>query len=371
MNYKVLAINPGSTSIKIALFEDEQELFSTNIKLIKTNSSYAYDKSQYFELRKAIVEEVSSRGYNMEDIDAYSSRGAKNVSSPAGVYEIDDKILEFCDLNQMIPHPKTFGPLLAKDFEDKFGGKAYILNASVDEFDDIVRVTGYLNVWRESSIHVLSQKEVGKRVAEKINKNYDDVNFIIAHLGGGITITAHKKGRMVDSSHGGNGDGPIAPTRSGFVPNMEVIKLCYSGKYTQQEMLQRTYVKGGLMEHLRTDDAREIEKRIVDGDEYAKLVYDSMIYQIAKYIGSLAIIMEGNVDGIVLTGGMANSNYAVEKIKKYVDWIAKVFVMTGEYEMEYLGLSVLRVLKGEEDALIYTGIPMFDPKVYLKKIREY
>ena len=220
--------------------------------------------------------------------------------------------------------------------------------------------SGLHDVSRESRGHPLNQKEVGIRYAAEIGRRYEDLNLIISHIGGGITVTAHRKGLMVDSTDVINGDGPMAPTRAGAIPATAIIKMCYSGKYTESQMYDRITKNGGLVDHLGTADVREIQERIKKGDGYAKLIYDAMIYQIAKNIGAYATVLMGRVDAILLTGGVVHDIYLVERIAGRVRYIAPLKVYAGEFEMEAMAAGALRVLTGQEQPRTYTGVPVWN-----------
>jgi butyrate kinase len=221
-------------------------------------------------------------------------------------------------------------------------------------------VSGLHDVPRESRGHPLNQKEVGIRYAAEIGQRYEDVNLIVSHIGGGVTVTAHRKGRMVDSTDVINGDGPMAATRAGAIPAVAIIKMCYSGKYTEREMYDRITKNGGLVDHLGTADVRDIQERIKNGDAYAKLIYDAMTYQIGKSIGAYAAVLKGEVHAILLTGGIPHDAYLVEKITEMVKFIAPVKVYAGEFEMEAMAAGALRVLTGQEQPKTYTGVPVWN-----------
>jgi butyrate kinase len=242
-----------------------------------------------------------------------------------------------------------------------YGGKAFVVNPpDVDEFQLVARVSGLHDVFRESRGHPLNQKEVAIRYTAEIGKRYEDLNLVISHIGGGVTVTAHRKGLMVDSTDVINGDGPMAPTRAGAVPAVAIIKMSCSGKYTEREMYDRITKNGGLVDHLGTADVKEIQKRIRNGDAYANLIYDAMIYQIGKNIGAYATVLKGEVDAILLTGGIAHDAYLVEQITDMVKYIAPVKVYAGEFEMEAMAAGALRVLTGQEQPKTYTGVPVWN-----------
>jgi butyrate kinase len=236
----------------------------------------------------------------------------------------------------------------------------------VDEFDEVARVCGWKNVFRESRGHPLNQKECAQRFAKEIGKRYEDVNVVVCHAGGGLSITAHRGGKMVDSTDAVQGDGPMAPTRSGAIPVANVIKMCFSGNYTERQMHELVIKNGGLVDHLGTSDVRDVLKMMAEGNKYAQLVFDAFIYQIGKYIGAYATVLHGKVDGILLTGGISHSKLVVDKITEMVGYIAPVKVYPGELEMDAMACGALRVLTGEEKAKIYSGVPVWTRFDHLK-----
>lgn len=362
MSYKIFAINPGSTSTKIAMFEDDKKIFSANVAHESEELKKYKEISDQFDYRKdMILAEVSKAGLTLEDCDAFSGRGGGLVSCPGGTYTVNEKLYEHARIGFAVKHPAILGSQLAKFFADRYGAKAFVVNPpDVDEFIDVARVTGWKGIYRESRIHALNQKEVGIRFAESQGKRYEEMNLIICHIGGGISVTAHEKGKMIDSNDIANGDGPMTPTRCGAIPVRDVVNECFSGKYTSEEMYKRITKSGGLVEHLNTSDAIEVGKRISEGDKYAKVIYDAMIYQIGKYAGSMAAALHGHVDGIILTGGISHDKYLVERLTEMIRFIAPVTVMTGEFEMEALAAGALRVLTGKEEAKEYTGLPAWN-----------
>jgi butyrate kinase len=359
--YRILTINPGSTSTKIALFENERGLFATNVSHDAAKLKEFREIGDQFPYRKkTILGELAKAGVSLEGIDAFVGRGGGLVSLEGGTYIIDETLLHHARIGFTVKHPATLGSQLAYDFAIIYGGKAFVVNPpDVDEFDLVSRVSGLSDVFRESRGHPLNQKEVAMRYAAEKGKRYEDLNLVISHIGGGISITAHRKGRMVDSNDIVNGDGPMAPTRAGSIPAVAIIKMCYSGKYTEREMYDRITKTGGLVDHLGTSEVREVVERIENGDSHAKLIYDAMIYQIGKNIGACATVLSGDVDAILLTGGVANDPYLVEKITDRVGYIAPVKVYAGEFEMEAMAAGALRVLTGEEQPKTYSGVPVW------------
>ena len=361
-SYKVFAINPGSTSTKIAMFEGDKEVFSKNVSHDAEKLKEFKEISDQFDYRKeTILKELAEAGQTLEGVDAFSARGGGLVNIEGGVYQVGEKLLEHARVGYTVKHPASLGAQLADAFAKEYGGVAFVVNPpDVDEFTDVARVTGLKGVYRESRIHALNQKEIGIRYAAKLGKKYEDLNLIICHIGGGISVTAHNHGKMVDSNDIANGDGPMAPTRCGQLPVKDVVTMCFSGKYTEKEMREKITKTGGLVDHLGTSDAREVTEMIKNGNQYAKLIYDAMIYEIGKTAGSMAAVLCGKVDGIIFTGGISHDKYVVEKLTEMLGFIAPITVMAGEFEMEALAAGAIRVLSGKEEAKIYTGIPVWN-----------
>lgn len=360
--YKVFAINPGSTSTKIALFDGEVKTFSKTVDHEATELKKFPEISDQLPYRKeTIMKSLKEAGISLDGIDAFVGRGGGLVALDGGTYTVNNILYEHAKAGFTVKHPATLGSQLAKQFCEIYGGKAYVVNPpDVDEFIDIARITGLKGIYRESRIHALNQKEIGIRYAEKNGLKYNEMNLIICHIGGGISITAHNNGRMIDSNDIAQGDGPMAPTRCGTVPVKDVIRMCFSGKFTEKEMHDFTTKNGGWVNHLNTADAREVTSRILNGDSYAKLIYDATIYQIAKYVGACAVSLKGKVDGIILTGGISNDKYLTKSLIDYISFLAPVEVMAGEFEMEALAAGAIRVLKGDEKAKEYTGVPVWN-----------
>ena len=360
--YKIFTINPGSTSTKIALFENEEMLFSVNVSHdAKELKKFKEIKEQFPYRKETIINELAKGGISLYGIDAVVGRCGGMGPIKGGTYEVNDLLLMHATGGRVTKHPANLGAILAHDFATEHGGKAFIVNPpDTDEFELIARISGLSEVTRESKSHPLNQKEVAHRYAASIGKHYEDLNLVISHIGGGVSVTAHKKGRMIDSTDNMDGDGPMAPTRAGAIPAVSIVKMCFSGKYTEKEMYDRITKSGGFVDHLGTADAREIKESIKNGDSYAKLIYDAMIYQIGKYIAAYAAVLNGKVDAILLTGGIANDTYLVEEITKMVKFIAPVKAFPGEFEMEAMAAGAIRVLTGEEKAEEYTGEPVWD-----------
>jgi butyrate kinase len=359
--WKVFTINPGSTSTKIALFENDRNVFSKNITHGEGElKSFKSVPEQLGYRREVILNELKKAGVELSGTDAFSSRGGGLASCEGGVYEINETLLHHARIGFTIMHPAVLGVQLANEFSHIFGGRAFVVNPpDVDEFIELARITGFKDMYRESRVHALNHKEVGIRFAKSHGKKYEDINLIIAHIGGGISVAAHRRGRMIDSNDIVQGDGPMAPTRAGALPAASLIKLCFSGKYTEKELLDRVMKKGGWMDHLGTADGRSVSAMIDAGNKYAKVIMDVTIYQISKAIGSCAVTLEGKAEAIILTGGLANDPYMVAEIKKKTEFLSPVTVIAGEFEMEALAAGAIRVLEGSEKAKNYSGEPVW------------
>ena len=359
---RVLAINPGSTSTKIALYDDYEELFSESLNHSQEElSAYGEIQNQLGYRTETVGKAMSDNGYDMEDVDVFVGRGGGLLSLTGGTYGVSELLAEHASIGMAGQHPAQLAPQIAKNFADRYNKQAFVVNPpSVDEFCEVARVTGVKGVYRQSHIHALNQKEVALRYCAARGLKYENVNLIICHLGGGISITAHKKGKMIDSNDIIKGSGPMTPTRAGDLPYIKVLDLAYSGEYTKNELTEKLNISGGVTDHFGTADLLDIENRAIAGESYPKIVFDGMIYQNAKYIGAMAIALKGRVDAIVLTGGIARSKYLTEKIKEYAGWIAEIVIMPGEFELEALAAGAVRVMRGEEELKTYTGIPVWD-----------
>lgn len=360
--YRIFTLSPGSTSTKLAVFEGDKCIFKSNVThdpdVLKT---FARVSDQLDYRVETIMDELRNHDIRLSDMDAFAAYSGGLASTPGGIFPVNEKIIDDCSSGRLFEHPAILGSQIIDRFAKQTGKPAMLVNPpDVDEFEDIARVSGVKGVYRESHVHVLNQKEVALRAAAALNKRYEDCNLIVCHVGGGLSITAQKQGKIVDGNDVLNGDGPMAPNRSGNVPVLPIIKMCYSGKYTQKEMENKISKQGGLLGLLGTDSVLTIRDRIKEGDKWAKLVYDAMAYQLAKQIGSYACVLEGRVDAVVMTGGVSNDGYFIEKVKKYADWIAPFIVYGGDFEMEALASGAIRYLSGEEQGKEYTGIPVWE-----------
>jgi butyrate kinase len=359
---RILAINPGSTSTKIAVFEDETELLAkTVVHDAGVLQQFASVQDQLAYRKENTESELRAQGIKLNAIDIFVGRGGGLVAVPGGVFLVTERLLEDARKGIAGQHPAQLASQICALYVKEYGGEAYIVNApDTDEYDEISRVSGLKGLYRQSHLHTLNQKEIALRYCGANELDYYSTNLIIAHIGGGISVAAHRNGKMVDGNDVIKGEGPMTPTRAGSLPALEVHKLCFSGTYSESEIKDRLSKSGGLIDHLGTADARAIEDRIKAGDSYAKIVYDAMIYQIAKAVGSAAATLKGEVNAVILTGGLANSAYLIEFIRSFIDWIAPLVVMPGEFEMEALVAGALRVARGQEDAQIYTGVPVWN-----------
>ena len=359
--YRVIVLNPGSTSTKVALYEDDKKIFSENIDHPASDlAGFANIVDQLPYRKEIIIKMLQEKGVDISTADAFSAICTGLLPMAGGVFEVNDKMYEHGQVGPGSRHPGNLGPLLAKDFADAFGGRAFIVDASsVDEFEEEARVTGFAELFRTSRGHPLNQRAAARKYASDCGKPYEELNIVVAHLGGGISVSAHCKGKMVDTVDSTRGEGRMAPTRTGTAPLADVIELCFSGKYTEKEMLTMIMKTGGWVAHLGTSDAREVEKMISDGDKYAELIYRTTAYQISKDIAAMAAVMKGDVDAIILTGGVAYSEKMTGMIRERVSFIAPVEIYPGEYEMDALAAGAIRALEGTEEPKSYTGEPVF------------
>jgi len=355
---KILVINPGSTSTKIAVFDDESSVLEKTIRHSSEELKDFKNIIEQYDFRVKVIENVlKENGFKLEDFDAFVGRGGLLHPIESGTYRVNEAMLEDLKECKYGEHASNLGAIIAYNLATKVNKPAYIVDpVVVDEMEPLARYSGLKGIERKSIWHALNQKAVARRAAKDLHKKYDEVNLVVVHLGGGISVAAHKKGRTVDVNNALNGDGPFAPERAGGLPTISLVDLCLSGKYTYEEMKKLLAGKGGLVSHLGTNNAIEVEERIEKGDEYAKLVYEAMAYQVAKTVGEMAAVLKGEVDAIILTGGLARSKMLTDWIKERTSFIAPVLLYPGEDEMRALAEGALRVLKGEEKEKIYERI---------------
>ena len=358
MSYKILTLSPGSTSTKVAVFEGTEALFRLNVTHPADELARFDQAADQFEYRKeTILAALEEHGIELEDIDAFSGYCGSMGPTVGGIFAIDDTV---CDhvMNAGVNHPAILGAPLLQAFAQQVGKPAYAVNQpDTDELEDVARITGYPGVYRKSHVHCLNQKECALRCAAELGTTYAEGNFIVAHVGGGLSVACHNHGRMIDTNDVLEGSGPFAPNRSGDAPLKPVVKLAFSEGADKKQMDGVIGKTGGLVGLCGTDDARIICKRIEEGDEWAKVVYDAMAYQVAKYIGAFAAALKGKVDGIVLTGGVSNDPYFTGYVRERVEWIAPVKIYGGDFEMDALASGAIRALEGTEDVMTFTGEP--------------
>ena len=353
---KILVINPGSTSTKVAVFENEKQIFVENIKH-NAEDLKKFDKiTDQFEFRKEIIEnELKAKGININEIKIVMGRGGLLRPIESGVYEVNEQMLTDLKNNLQGEHASNLGGILAHEIAKNIpGARAFIADpVVVDEMEDLARVAGHPHFKRISIFHALNQKAVARAYAKKVGKKYEDLNLIVAHLGGGISVGAHKKGKVVDVNQALNGDGPFSPERSGQLPVNQVIETCFSGEYTKDEIKKMVTGRGGLVAYLGTNDAYEVEVRSEKGDKDARFYFEAMAYQVAKEIGALGTVLKGDVDAIILTGGIAKSKMFVDWVKERTNHIAPMEIFPGEDEMSALALNGLAVYRGELQPKVY------------------
>ena len=349
-----LIINPGSTSTKLALYDGDRKLLQSSIEH-KPEQLLQYEKIEdQVPFRLSLIRDfMAQNNIRGEELAAVIGRGGLVFGLKTGGYVVNDELCTaLVDRAYSQRHASNLGGLLAKAVADEYHIPAYIYDAVTSgELSPVAQITGLAEVRRRSFCHVLNSHAQAIRYAESIGKKYEDLNLIIVHLGGGTSASVHNHGTIVDSV--GDDDGQFSPERSGSFPSLEVVRLCYSGKYTTAEMEKKIRGKGGMYAHLGTSDCREIEKMIQNGDKHADLIFQAQAYQIAKTIGLLSIVLKGDCDAIILTGGMAYSKMLTDRIKDYVNFLAPVVVMPGENEMEALAQGGLRILNGQEQANVY------------------
>ncbi len=344
--YHILAINPGSTSTKMAVYKNETELFSKSIDHASSDLEIFKRVNDQFEFRKKIIlKSLSDQDFSLKHLSAIVGRGGLLPPIKAGGYRVNAKMKELIWTGKLSDHPSNLGAILADALASPLGIPAFIYDGvSTDEMEDIARFSGFPEIKIKSLSHALNSKAVGRKHALERNKDYTDLNLIVAHLGGGISITAHRRGRIIDVI--ADDSGPFSPERSGSVPLLSFLELMAT--YKKEDIKKRIRGQGGLKAYLGTSDCREIEKRILAGDTFARDVYEAQAYQIGKAIGAISAVLKGEIDGILLTGGMAYSQKMVRMIRQYIDFIGPVYLYPGEKELEALALGALRLVRGQE-----------------------
>ena len=352
----LLIINPGSTSTKIAVYDNEREVLSENISHSAEELAPFNKIVDQKGFRKDIIlRTLKDKSIEASDLAAVVGRGGLLDPIPSGVYRVNDRML--ADLHKGVQgeHASNLGGLIADEIARPLGLPAFIVDpVVVDELEDWARLSGVPEIRRRSIFHALNHKHSARLAARELGKSYESVNLIVCHLGGGISIAVHKQGRVVDVNNALNGEGPIAPERAGTVPAGDLVALAFSGKYPEKDIKKMLTGRGGMVAHLQTNDMRETLKRVAEGDKQADLVFTAMVLTVAKQVGACAAVLKGRVDGIVLTGGLAFSTEFIDRIKECIQFLGPVFVFPGENEMVALAQAGLRVMRGEDAAHTYS-----------------
>lgn len=352
-SYSILVINPGSTSTKIAAFKNEKMIFESNIHHQPDKlASFSRTVEQYELRRDNILEALNNHNINVDELDAVVGRGGLLKPLNSGTYSVNDTMMDELRRPGAIDHASNLGVLIANEIAQNTNSSAFTVDpVTVDELEPVARISGLADISRQSRSHALNTKAMSRKAADEMGTSYQNINLVCAHIGGGISVTAHRKGQMIDVVGGVDG-GPFSPERAGELPLTDVIDLCFSG-LAKDEVKKKLGGKGGLVSYLGTNNAIEVGKRIQKGDAKALLITEAMAYQIAKSIGSMATVLKGDVDTVLLTGGCAYWDTLTDLIKERVNSIAPVRIFPGEHEMIALAQGALRVLRGEEKAKEY------------------
>lgn len=355
MSYKILIINPGSTSTKIGVYEDEKEILEETIR--HTNEEIKkYDTifDQFGFRKELILKVLEEKKFDIKTLNAVVGRGGMLKPVEGGTYAVNDAMVEDLKVGVQGPHASNLGGILARSIGDELGVPSFIVDPVVtDELADVARFSGTPDIPRRSKFHALNQKAVAKRYGKESGKGYENLNLVVVHMGGGVSVGAHKNGKVVDVNNALDGDGPFSPERAGAVPAGDLIKMCFSGKYTENEVYSKVVGKGGFVGYLNTNDVKGTIDKMGEGDKECTAIYNAFLYQIVKEIGAMAGILEGKVDQIVVTGGIAYSDVLIPDLIEKVKWIAPVTVYPGEDELLALAQGAIRVLSGEEEAKVY------------------
>ncbi|WP_409297874.1 butyrate kinase [Peribacillus sp. SCS-26] len=352
---RILVINPGSTSTKIGVFDHDVPIIESTIRHSSEETNTFENIIDQYEFRKRIIlETLDQEGINISKLSAVCGRGGLLRPIEGGTYEVNEQMLNDLRVGYSGQHASNLGGIIANEIAKGLNIPAFIVDpVVVDEMEPVAKVSGFSLIERKSIFHALNQKAVARRVARELGRKYDELNLIVVHMGGGITVGAHSMGRVIDVNNGLHGDGPFSPERAGTVPAGDLVRLCYSGDFYREEMMKMLVGQGGMAGYLGTSDAIKAEKMIASGNKEAELVYSAMAYQVAKEIGSQSAVLRGKVDAIILTGGLAYGKEFVRDISSRVNWIADVIVQPGENELQALAEGALRVLLGEEPAKVY------------------
>ncbi|HBS86089.1 MAG: butyrate kinase [Bacteroidetes bacterium GWF2_38_335] len=354
--YKIIVINPGSTSTKVAVTLNTKLLFLKNIKhSLEEISQFRKIADQYEFRKKIILDELEDADINISKVNAVIGRGGLLKPIEGGVYRVNEAMIRDIH-NPMGEHVSNLGGIIAYEIAAMIGKDipAFISDPTcMDELEDVARISGLPEIPRLSFLHALNQKATARRFAKENGKHYEEMNLIVVHMGGGITVGAHKNGRIIDTNNGLNGDGPFSPERAGGLPSGQLVELCYSEKYTKTEVLHKLKGGGGMIAHLGTTDLIEVEDRIEKGDKKAELIYEAMVYQTAKLIGGMSTVLKGKVEGIILTGGIAFSEKFTTMLIERINHLGPIVIYPGEDEMLALAMNCFMALKGELDVKEY------------------
>lgn len=359
---RVLAINPGSTSTKVAVYDDDNCIFTISISHTAEELAKFPSVLNQFSWRKGLVEQsLNDAGIKLSSINGVIGRGGIISPVESGVYEVNPDLI-YDIRHAKMQHASNLGALIARDLADEIGVRAFIADpVVVDEMMPYSRISGCPELPRESIFHALNQKAVARLFAKESESRYEDLNLIVCHLGGGITVSAHRRGKVIDTTNALDGCGPFSPERSGSLPPGPLVHLCFSGKYTEDELIRMVHGRGGLMAHLGTTNVPEIIDRIDNGDLHAMLVLRAMGYSVAKEVGAMAVSLRGDVDAILITGGMAHSKRITDFLAEHISFIAPIYVYPGENELKALAENAVAALKGEREIKVYRHQEYDDP----------
>ena len=354
MSRHILVINPGSTSTKIGVFEEEQLLFDVTLRhSAEELAPYATIADQKDFRKELVLSALREKNFDAKNLTAVSARGGLVAPIPGGTYAVNDRLLEDCKVGVQGQHAANLGAMIAHEIAEELQIPAFVVDPPVvDEMSDVARFSGHPVIVRASKFHALNQKAVAKRYAKECGKDYEKLNLIVCHMGGGVSVGAHDHGKIVDTQNALDGDGPFSPERSGSLPSGQLVELCFSGDYTYAEVKKMLSGRGGMVAYTGTTNMIDITEK-AKTDEYTSRVLAAFQYQIAKEIGAMAVVLRGKVDQIILTGGIAYGKETVEALRAQVEWIAPITVYPGEDELLALTQGALRVLSGEEEAKIY------------------
>ncbi|MBR0307807.1 MAG: butyrate kinase [Mogibacterium sp.] len=357
--YRIFVINPGSTSTKLALFENNQKLLETSVSHdADVLNSFASPNDQ-LDYRMGVIREfVEKNDIELDNIDAFVGRGGGCHPVPSGTFEVNAELLD--DIRNNVGrtiHPSILGVQLAYEMQQKYGGRLFMVDpVCVDEYNDVARVTGVKEIRRRTESHALNLRGTAMKHCKIHGIDYNSSRLVVAHIDGGITIAAQENGRQIDCNQGAGGEGPFTATRTGSLPLMEVLDYLedHMEEHTIEEMRRLCTGTGGFVSHFGTSDADEVYGRVLSGDKEAALVWEALGYNIVKYIGSMAVVLKGKVDGILITGRYTRFHKLLDYIREYCGWIAPIYIYENEVEQEAMCAGALRVLRGEEEPLIYT-----------------